>query len=70
LACVIGVDLLQPTPDGGRSDNARPPPRPPDDFDVIHDGEIVGRIYRMNADRELWRWTIIEGGDGATFFAL
>ena len=29
-----------------------------DDFDVIHDGEIVGRIYRMKADRELWRWTI------------
>ena len=28
----------------------------PDDFDVIHDGEIVGRIYRMKADRELWRW--------------
>ena len=25
----------------------------PDDFDVIHDGEIVGRIYRMKADREL-----------------
>jgi hypothetical protein len=30
----------------------------PDDFDVIHDGEIVGRIYRMKADRELWRWMI------------
>jgi hypothetical protein len=30
-----------------------------DDYDVIHDGETVGRIYRMNADREeLWRWTI------------
>jgi hypothetical protein len=25
---------------------------------VIHDGEIVGRIYRMKADRELWRWMI------------
>jgi hypothetical protein len=25
----------------------------PDDYDVIHDGEIVGRIYR-----ELWHWTI------------
>jgi hypothetical protein len=24
-----------------------------EDFDVIHDGEIVGRIYLMNADREL-----------------
>jgi hypothetical protein len=30
----------------------------PDDYEVIHDGEIVGRIYRMKADRELWRWTI------------
>jgi hypothetical protein len=29
-----------------------------DDYDVIHAGEIVGRIYRMKADRELWRWTI------------
>ena len=29
-----------------------------DDYDVTQDGEIVGRIYRMNADRELWRWTI------------
>jgi hypothetical protein len=26
----------------------------PDDYD----SEIVGRIYRMKADRELWRWTI------------
>jgi hypothetical protein len=25
---------------------------------VIHDGEIVGRIYRMKADRDPWRWTI------------
>ena len=32
----------------------------PDDYDVIHDGEIVGRIYRMKADRELWRWMIPE----------
>jgi hypothetical protein len=23
----------------------------PDDYDVIHDDEIVGRIYRMKADR-------------------
>ena len=30
----------------------------PDDYNVIHDAEIVGRIYRMKADRELWRWTI------------
>ena len=29
-----------------------------DDYDVIQDGEIVGRIYRMIADRELWRWMI------------
>ena len=29
-----------------------------DDYDVIQDGEIVGRIYRMSADRELWRWMI------------
>ena len=25
----------------------------PDDYDVTQDGEIVGRIYRMKADREL-----------------
>ena len=30
----------------------------PDDYDVIHDGETVGRIYRVKADRELWRWMI------------
>jgi hypothetical protein len=30
----------------------------PDDYDVIQDTEIVGRIYRMKADRELWRWMI------------
>ena len=30
----------------------------PEDYDVIQEGEIVGRIYRMKADRELWRWTI------------
>ena len=30
----------------------------PDDYDETDDGEIVGRIYRMKADRELWRWTI------------
>jgi hypothetical protein len=29
----------------------------PDDYDVIQVDEIVGRIYRMNADGELWRWT-------------
>ena len=27
-----------------------------DDYDVLQDGEIVERIYRMKADRELWRW--------------
>jgi hypothetical protein len=32
--------------------------RLPGDYDVIHEGEIVGRIYRMNAHRELWRWMI------------
>ena len=30
----------------------------PNDYDVIHGGEIVGRVYRMNAGRVLWRWTI------------
>jgi hypothetical protein len=29
-----------------------------DDYDVTQAGEIVGRIYRMKADRELWRWMI------------
>ena len=30
----------------------------PDDYDVMQDGETIGRIYRMKADRELWRWMI------------
>ena len=30
----------------------------PDDYDVTETDEIVGRIYRMKADRELWRWMI------------
>jgi hypothetical protein len=30
----------------------------PDDYNIIHEGQTVGRIYRMNsASRELWRWT-------------
>ena len=29
----------------------------PDDYDVIYDGETVGRIHRMT-DRERWRWMI------------
>src|SRR6516164_1529293 len=32
--------------------------RRPDDYNIIHKGQIVGRIYRMNGTgRELWRWT-------------
>ena len=27
-----------------------------EDYNVLQDGEIVERIYRMKADRELWRW--------------
>ena len=35
-------------------------PRRPDDYEIIHAGQTVGRIYRMNsAGRELWRWTQI-----------
>jgi hypothetical protein len=30
----------------------------PDDYDVIYDGETVGRICRMKANRQLWRWMI------------
>ena len=30
----------------------------PDDYNVVHEGRRVGRIYRMNSTgRELWRWT-------------
>jgi hypothetical protein len=30
----------------------------PDDYNIIHEGQIVGRMYRMNSTgRELWRWT-------------
>ena len=29
-----------------------------DDYDVLQDGEIVECIYRIKADRELWRWMI------------
>jgi hypothetical protein len=32
-----------------------------DDYDVIHDGEIIGRTYRMRSTgEELWRWMIRE----------
>jgi hypothetical protein len=27
----------------------------PDHYEVIHDGEIVGRIYRLIGKEELWR---------------
>jgi hypothetical protein len=30
----------------------------PDNYDVIHDGKIIGRIYRMIGREELWRWMI------------
>jgi hypothetical protein len=36
----------------------------PDDYDVIHESETVGRVYRIKADRELWRWTITHGPNG------
>jgi hypothetical protein len=32
----------------------------PNYFDVIHDREVVGRIYRMIGDEELWRWMTTE----------
>jgi len=29
----------------------------PDDYEIIHKGKIVGRIYRMHSTgRELWCW--------------
>jgi hypothetical protein len=32
--------------------------RPPDDYEIRHDGQTVGRIYRMSSTgRELWRGT-------------
>jgi hypothetical protein len=34
----------------------------PDDYDVTDDGEIVGRIHLLDADRELWRWMIPGSG--------
>jgi hypothetical protein len=35
----------------------------PDDFHILHNGEKVGRLYRMEgAPRELWRWTQIGWG--------
>jgi hypothetical protein len=34
--------------------------RRPDDYEVRHDGQTVGRIYRMGSTgRELWQWTQI-----------
>ena len=30
-----------------------------DDYDVAHDGEIIGRIYRMSGDEEVWRWMML-----------
>jgi hypothetical protein len=30
----------------------------PDDFNILHDSDVVGRQYRMNGvGREQWRWT-------------
>jgi hypothetical protein len=35
----------------------------PDDFNIMHDGTVVGRMYRMNSvGHELWRWTQIGWG--------
>jgi hypothetical protein len=35
----------------------------PDDYNVIHEGRTVGRMYRMNSTgRQLWRWTQISLG--------
>jgi hypothetical protein len=34
----------------------------PDDYDVTDDGEMVGRIHLIDADRELWRWMIPGSG--------
>jgi hypothetical protein len=32
----------------------------PDDYNVIYEGVVVGRVYRMNSTgRETWRWTQI-----------
>jgi len=38
----------------------------PDDYDALHKGEIVGRIYRMIGREELWRLdgTRAAGTDG------
>jgi hypothetical protein len=30
----------------------------PDDFDVLDDWREVGRIYRINAATEIWRWDV------------
>ena len=37
----------------------------PDDYNVMRDDEIVGRVYRMKTDRELWRWMIRVVGTAA-----
>jgi hypothetical protein len=40
----------------------------PDDYSVFHEGQRVGRIYRMHStDRELWYWAEI--GARAEFWA-
>jgi hypothetical protein len=37
----------------------------PDDYDVLQEGEIVGRIYRMRSTgEELWRWMMPDCADG------
>jgi hypothetical protein len=34
---------------------------PADCFQHLHDGKVVGRMYRMNSvGHELWRWTTID----------
>jgi hypothetical protein len=32
------------------------------DYTVFHEGQKVGRIYRMIGDEELWRWMTASAG--------
>jgi hypothetical protein len=41
-----------------RAEGHRPGDWNPDDLDVLDDGRKVGRIYRINAAREIWGWVV------------
>jgi hypothetical protein len=36
-------------------------PWPEDDYDVLHEGYAIGRIYRQQPGRNRWIWSVCDG---------